>query len=57
MDDDFVTAALVVILAKQLAVEAKQAGETVAGDFTAQATKLIQAKQATIRRQLREASH
>ena len=57
MDDDFVTAALVVILAKQLEAEAKQHGETVGGDFSAQAVKLIQAKQVTIQRQLREASH
>ena len=57
IDDDFVTAALVVILAKQLEAEAKQPSETVAGDFTAQAVKLIQAKQVTIQRQLREASH
>jgi hypothetical protein len=57
MDDDFVTAALVVILAKQLEAEAKQAGESVADDFTARAVKLIGAKQAAIKRQLREASH
>jgi hypothetical protein len=56
-DDDFAAAALVVILAKQLEAEAKQAGETVAVDYTAQAVKLIHAKQVTIKRQLREATH